>query len=187
VTNVKGGTKDFSLSQDPNTAQIWISNSGRSFAAKDIVDGGFLELVRYGIRDPHDPVIVNTVKVIDAVLKDPDVKIGICYHCYNNDRYGQGPNGEAWYDNAPFGTGRPWPLLTGERGHYEVACGNDATVYLRSIEAYAGSRGLIPEQIWNFPNRVNPTFYNSGPTGSAMPQGLRTTFSGPTHHFFLRF
>jgi glucoamylase len=168
-TSVKGGGTDYSM-PDTNTALLWVGNNPHSpFPAKDIVDGGFLELVRYGIRSPHDPIIVNSVKVIDAILRDDSMPGGPCYHRYNNDCYGQGPNGESWSIQNSNGIGRPWPLLAGERGHYEVACGNDATPYLRSMEAYAGTRKLIPEQAWNAPDRTNPTFYNGGPTGSANP------------------
>jgi glucoamylase len=165
-TTVKRGGTDYST-PDPNTALIWISSS--QFAAKDVVDGGFLELVRYGIRDPHDPIIADSVKVIDAILRDNSMPGGPCYHRYNHDTYGQGPNGESW--PSAGGIGRPWPLLAGERGHYEIACGNtnDAAPYLRAMEAFAGTRKLLPEQVWNAPDRTNPTFYNGGPTGSAMP------------------
>jgi glucoamylase len=166
-TDVKNGGHDYST-PNPDTAQFWIKNPPRPFQAKEIVDGGFLELVRYGIRDPRDPIIVDSVKVIDAVLKE-NLPNGPCYHRYNHDGYGQGPNGEAWSDSLPNGIGRPWPLLTGERGHYEVARGNNATSYVRYLENFAGDRKLIPEQLWDSPNRTNPTFYHGGPTGSAMP------------------
>jgi glucoamylase len=167
-TNVKNGGRDSSTSQDPNTARIKIKNPDRWYDAKDVVDGGFLELVRYGIRDAQDPKIKNTVSVIDAVLRDT-IPGGPCYHRYNHDGYGQGPNGESWSDSLQTGIGRPWPLLAGEQGHYEVACGNSAAPYLRSMEAFAGTRKLLPEQVWNAPDRTNPNFQNGGPTGSAMP------------------
>ena len=32
------------------------------FPARNVVDGGFLELVRYGIRKPDDPIIVDTLR-----------------------------------------------------------------------------------------------------------------------------
>jgi hypothetical protein len=40
------------------------------FPAKDIIDAGFLELVRYGIRKPDDSLIVDSLRVVDAVLKE---------------------------------------------------------------------------------------------------------------------
>ena len=39
------------------------------FEAREIIDAGFLELVRYGIRRADDPLIVDSLKVVDAVLK----------------------------------------------------------------------------------------------------------------------
>jgi glucoamylase len=69
-----------------------------------VVDGGFLELVRYGIRAADDPIIVNTVKVIDAVLK-VETGAGPVWHRYNHDGYGQKEDG------GPFsGFGR-WPRV----------------------------------------------------------------------------
>ena len=37
------------------------------------------------------------------------------------------------------------PLLTGERGHYEIAAGRDAGPYLRALENFSQAIGLIPE------------------------------------------
>jgi glucoamylase len=135
------------------------------FPARDIVDGGFLELVRYGIRKPDDPIILATVKVIDAVLK-VDTPAGPAWHRYNHDGYGQG------HDGAPFtsyGVGRVWPLLTGERGHYELAAGQSTETYLRTMEALASKTGLLPEQSWDQADRPDTYMWLGKPTGSAMP------------------
>lgn len=168
-TTVKGGGRDYTT-PDPNTALLWVGNNPHSpFPAKEIVDGGFLELVRYGIRSPHDPIIVDSVKVIDAIIRDDSMPGGPCYHRYNQDCYGQLANGDSWSGQNSNGVGGPWPLLAGERGHYEVALGGDATPYLRAMEAYAGEHKLIPEQVWSLPDRTNPTFYKGGPAGSARP------------------
>ena len=91
------------------------------FEAREIIDAGFLELVRYGVRRADDPLIVDSLKVVDAVLKR-DLPQGPGWLRYNWDGYGQRPDG------GPFqgwGQGRVWPLLTGERAHYELAAGND--------------------------------------------------------------
>jgi glucoamylase len=166
-TQVKGNQRNPTLPEDPNTAIIVLKNpDGRVFPARNIVDGGFLELVRYGIRSAHDQTIIDTLKVIDAVLKD-DLPGGPCFRRYNHDGYGQGDNGEP-YEGA--GVGRPWPLLTGERGHYQLAAGHDAKPYIRYLEAFAGSRGLLAEQLWNMPDLASiPPLIRGGPTGSAMP------------------
>ena len=135
------------------------------FPAKDVVDGGFLELVRYGIRSADDPIIVNTVKVIDAVLKI-DTAAGPAWHRYNHDGYGQQEDG------GPFtsvGRGRAWPLLTGERGHYELAAGRSAEMYIRAMEQFASSTGLLPEQVWDEADKPEAFMFRGKPTGSAMP------------------
>ena len=78
-----------------------------------------LAFVRFGLRAPDDPRIVNTVKVIDATLK-VDTPRGPAWHRYQGDGYGEHADG------GPFdgtGIGRAWPLLTGERAHYELAAG----------------------------------------------------------------
>jgi glucoamylase len=135
------------------------------FPARNVVDGGFLELVRYGIRKPDDPIIVNTIKVIDATIKT-DTPMGPAWHRYNHDGYGQREDGGPF---TQFGKGRVWPLLTGERGHYELAAGRDPSLYLRTMEALASKTGLLPEQSWDEADRPEVYMYFGKPTGSAMP------------------
>ena len=135
------------------------------FPARDVVDGGFLELVRYGIRRADDPLIVNTLKVIDATIKT-DTPMGPTWHRYNHDGYGQQGDGSPFTEH---GQGRVWPLLTGERGHYELAAGRDATPYLRTMEALASKTGLIPEQSWDEADLPEAYMFCGKPTGSAMP------------------
>ena len=57
------------------------------FEARNVVDGGFLELVRYGVRRADDPVMVDSLKVIDHVLK-VETPVGPCWRRYNHDGYG---------------------------------------------------------------------------------------------------
>jgi len=135
------------------------------YPARNVVDGGFLELVRYGIRDPHDPNILATIKVIDATIKT-DTPQGPTWHRYNHDGYGQG------HEGVPFihsGVGRVWPLLTGERGHYELAAGNRTEQYIRTMEGLASKTGLLPEQSWDEADRPDIYEWLGQPTGSAMP------------------
>jgi glucoamylase len=65
--------------------------------------------------------------------------------------------------------GRPWPLLTGERGHYELAAGRDVRPFLRAMENFATLTRLLPEQIWDLPDLPSELMYYSKPTGAAMP------------------
>ena len=155
--------------EDPNRGVIAIANrpaeSQREFPAKEIVDAGFLELVRYGIRKPDDPVIVDSLRVVDAVLK-VDTPFGPCWHRYNRDGYGQREDG------GPFqwaGKGRAWPLLSGERGHYELAAGRSAAAFIRSMEQFASPTGLLTEQVWDEADRLEQHLILGRPTGAAMP------------------
>jgi glucoamylase len=102
---------------------------------------------------------------MDAVIKT-DTPQGPTWHRYNHDGYGQG------HDGAPFtqyGIGRVWPLLTGERGHYELAAGNSTEKYIRTIEGLASNTGLLPEQSWDEADRPEIYEWLGKPTGSAMP------------------
>lgn len=106
-----------------------------------VVDGGFLELVHLGLRAPDDPHILKTLPVWDALCRR-DMPCGPAWHRYNDDGYGEHEDG------APFdgtGRGRLWPLLTGERGHYELAVGRDPSPYIRAMECFANESGLLPE------------------------------------------
>jgi glucoamylase len=137
------------------------------FEAREIIDGGFLELVRYGVRRADDPLIVDSLKVVDHVLK-VETPRGPCWRRYNFDGYGTGPDGSPF---TGYGQGRAWPLLTGERAHYALAAGQDVLPYVQAIEAFASMGGMLPEQIWDSPeievrgHKLRP----GDPAGSAMP------------------
>ena len=155
--------------EDPNRGFVGLANQSPGapwkFPAKEVVDGGFLELVRYGIRRPDDPVIVDSLRVLDAVLK-VDTPNGPCWRRYNHDGYGQREDG------GPFvgcGKGRAWPLLTGERGHYELAAGRAPAPYLQAMARFASPTGLLPEQVWDEPDRPDLFMFLGRPTGSARP------------------
>jgi glucoamylase len=141
------------------------SGAPSEFPARNVVDGGFLQLVRYGIRHPEDPIVVATVKVIDAVLKT-ETPAGPTWHRYNHDGYGQRANGDPW---KGAGVGRVWPLLTGERGHYELAAGRSTERYIRAMEGLASPTGLLPEQSWDESDIPEKFMWFGRPTGSAMP------------------
>lgn len=155
--------------EDPNSGTVHIASprpgTNNAFPAKEIVDGGFLQLVRYGIRHPDDPIVVNSVRVIDAVLK-VDTPFGPLWHRYNHDNYGQRDDGSPYQE---WGTGRGWPLLTGERGHYELALGRDVEPYIEAMEGFANHTGLLPEQAWDSPDLPEEHMYLGRPTGSAVP------------------
>ena len=133
--------------------------------AEEQVGADFLQLVRLGLRDPSDALIRASIEVVDRELRR-QTPSGPSWGRYSGDGYGE-PG-----DGSPFngaGKGHAWPLLTGERGHYELAAGRDARPYLEAMLAMAGRGGLIPEQIWDAEpipaHRLEP----GRPSGSAMP------------------
>ena len=132
----------------------------------EVISVDALALVRFGLRAADDPRILNTIKVIDARLKI-DTPSGPCWYRYTNDGYGEDAEGN------PFtykGIGRPWPLLTGERAHYEIAAGNikKAISLLKTMEGFAENY-LLPEQIWDQQDIPEKGLIFGKSSGSAMP------------------
>jgi glucoamylase len=125
----------------------------------------FLQLVRFGLRRWDDPLILGSVRLADALLK-VDTPCGPCWRRYYDDGYGEHDDGSA-YDGV--GRGRPWPLLTGERGHYEIACGRDPLPLLEAMARMASPGGMLPEQVWDGPPIPQRGLEPGRPTGSAMP------------------
>jgi glucoamylase len=161
------GDPYFAADRGPDTVRINNRGPGEriDFPACDVVDAGFLELVRYGVRRVDDPLVVDSLKVIDHVLK-VDAPAGPCWRRYNHDGYGQR------HDGGPFlgwGQGRAWPLLTGERAHYEMAAGHDVSTYIRAIEGFSSQGGMLPEQIWDAPDIPELGLRLGKFTGAAMP------------------
>jgi glucoamylase len=133
----------------------------------NIVSPDALALVRFGLRSADDPRIRNTVKVIDALLRT-DMPAGPIWRRYNEDGYGEHEDGHPFDGN---GVGRCWPLLIGERAHYELAAGrlNVAQSLLASLQAFASPGGLLPEQTWDGSDIPERELFFGKPSGSAMP------------------
>jgi glucoamylase len=135
--------------------------------ASHVVSPDALALVRFGLRAPDDPRILNTIKVIDALLK---VKLpqGPCWYRYNDDGYGEHADGSP-FDGS--GIGRLWPLLAGERAHYELAAGNSkgAEELLRSVALSTNGSRLLPEQVWDSQDIPERELFFGKPSGSACP------------------
>lgn len=155
--------------EDPNTGSIILANrppgEPYQFAAKDIVDAGFLELVRYGIRAAGSALMEDSLRVIDALLK-VETPFGPVWRRYNHDGYGPHADGRAYQG---WGIGRAWPLLAGERAHYELAAGRDARPLVAAMENFASRSGMLPEQVWDQPDLPQAGMYLGKPAGSAMP------------------
>ena len=150
---------------DPDTAILHIVNGSGSYPARNVVSADFLQLVRLGVRDSHDPLIVDSLAVVDAVLKY-DLPQGPCWRRYNHDGYGQKADGGA-FDGT--GVGRSWPLLTGERGHYEFAAGRDPMPFIKTMEKFANQGGMLTEQVWDADDLPGGRMKRGEPTGAAMP------------------
>jgi glucoamylase len=155
--------------EDCGTEVVRIQNrppgTRTEFEAREIIDAGFLELVRYGVRRADDKLIVDSLKVVDAVLKR-ELPQGAGWLRYNGDGYGQRPDGgpfEGW------GQGRVWPLLTGERAHYELAAGKDIGPLIKTYEQFASCGQLLPEQVWDEADRPERSLRTGQPAGSAVP------------------
>ena len=184
--------EDIQPNEDPNSGTITVPHrhpdSPSEFPAKEIVDPSFLQLVRYGVRSPNDPLIIDSLKVVDAVLKT-ETPHGPVWKRYNHDGHGQREDGSAW---DKWGTGRSWVLLTGERGQYELAAGGDPRPYIEALEGFATPTGLLPEQVWDAEDIPNAHMYLGRPTGSAMPllwshseyiKLLRSTMDGQPYDY----
>ena len=136
-------------------------------AATHLISPDALALVRFGLRAPDDPRILDTIKVIDSLLMT-QLPQGPCWYRYNGDGYGE------HQDGSPFdgtGIGRPWPLLAGERAHYELAAGRPevAEELLRVMEESTEGGRLIPEQVWDATDIPERELFRGKPSGSACP------------------
>jgi len=118
---------------------------------RKVVDPSFLELARLGVKPANDPVIANSLTVVDDQLRVPTPN-GTFWHRYSFDGYGETRTGEPWRvtdDDSNLTLGRAWPIFAGERGEYELLTGGDARPRLRSIAATANDGGMIAEQVWD--------------------------------------
>ena len=184
--------------KDANSNTKINANNGREgFNKKQILDGGFLELVRYGVRDALAPSIVKTLPEYDDETLTDNLQVKYSfeftdgsgtfagYRRYGNDGYGEdevtGANYAEGGKNSPGQRGRVWPFFTGERGHYEIAAANannslDATKqqaiknsYVKGLEQFANQGMMLPEQVWDGVG-INKAGYILGEgTNSATP------------------
>jgi glucoamylase len=113
-------------------------------------------------------LIVRTLAIVDRLIK-AKTPGGSAWYRYNHDAYGERPDGGN-YDGRT-GVGRPWTLLTGERGEYEVARGDVAAArkLLDAMMAFANEGLMIPEQVWDRSQSPRPELRFGEGTGSATP------------------
>ena len=178
-----------SRNEDPNDRGALGDNNGQVGLPEDrIIDGGFLELVRYGVRPADAPSILATLPEYDDQEREDRLRVRYdlngfpAFRRYGNDGYGENAETGGNYGvggMTPGQRGRVWPFFTGERGHYELARAlrsgeTDLTAirdtYVAGMESFANEGLLLPEQVWD--GVGNPTVHGYEPgqgTNSATP------------------
>ncbi|TLD69400.1 glucoamylase [Phragmitibacter flavus] len=150
---------------DPDSLEIQLANGGGKHLAREVVGGDFLHLVRLGLRAADEPLVLSSIEVMDEMIRH-ELPQGPGWRRYNFDGYGQRDDGEGFDE---VGVGRCWPILTGERGHYELAAGRDPLPFIETMEKMANEGGMISEQLWDGEDQPGHGFKKGEPTGAAMP------------------
>ena len=150
---------------DPNADIDYnVGNGGPTLDQREVIDAGFLELVRLGELPANDPDVLRTLPIVDAEIKSTTPS-GPGWHRYNGDGYGdRASDGRPWAPSGQ-GTGHLWPVLSAERAEHSLASGDtaEATSLLLGMRAFASGVGLIPEQDWELdPIAASP--YGTDPT-----------------------
>jgi len=185
---------------DPSAKTALGDNNGQPGQPQDrIIDGGFLELVRYGVRAANDEHILATLPEYDDQGREdryrvrydfgPAADLTPGWRRYGNDGYGENTETGGNYGvggMTPGQRGRVWPFFTGERGHYELAAlladgsGDEGwwrtnldalrQTYVRGMERFANDGLMLPEQVWDGVGDPTANQYRPGQgTDSATP------------------
>jgi glucoamylase len=143
------------------------SQSQKYVVAREVVSPDVWALVRYGLRAPDDERIRATTELIDATLRT-DTPRGPVWHRYTHDGYGETQEGEPF---SKKGIGRGWPLLVGERAHYELARGDTGEAWrlFDVLENFGGDVRLLSEQVWDSADLPEKGLLLGHATGSARP------------------
>lgn len=183
LTDESGNGKYYlriNANDNPNDhSALGTSNAQVIADESQVIDGGFLELVRYGVRAANDKNILETLPEYDNT-KLPDllrVKYEFTFpgvegsfpgwRRYGIDGYGEDISNGLGYveaNNSAQGRGRVWPFFTGERGHFELQLaqtlqsvnGKDnldieklRNTYVKAMELFANEGMMLPEQVWD--------------------------------------
>ncbi len=163
---------------NPDQASDYTLGNGdpASYDQRAVVDQGFLELVRLGELPASSPLVTNSLKVTGATISAPTPS-GTGIMRYNGDGYGDCElsvfedcqvNGQPWA-TTDEGTGHPWPVLSGENGEYQILAG-DSSALGADLDFMLNSSsgvGLVPEQVWNYPD-VPASPYGSDPATASI-------------------
>ncbi|HET6549587.1 MAG TPA: glycoside hydrolase family 15 protein, partial [Solirubrobacter sp.] len=160
---------------DNGTTYTLGDNFDRPVDQREIVDNSFLGLVLFGVKKWDDATVRNSLAVGDESLR-----VGDLWHRFTFDGYGEQADGGDWdlLDTPARQTrGRLWPLLSGERGEYNLIAGHRADRFLHTIAATANDGLMLPEQVWD----------DQPPPGETPGQGTRSaTPLAWTHGQFIR-
>jgi glucoamylase len=159
---------------NPNDTSDRLCFQEGCFYAHDVVDFGFLDLVRLGIQMPTDAAVATSLaptaaasdgnSTVQVTMANGD----IYFHRYDHDNYGESNSDCSGFPGSGANRyGRLWPVLSGERGEYELANGRSANVYLQSMADATNDGYFAPEQIWD--RSDVPCFALGRATGSASP------------------
>ncbi|UPV76506.1 glycoside hydrolase family 15 protein (plasmid) [Halorussus limi] len=165
--------------RDPEDgALLDINNGGPRLDERNVVDAGFLELVRLGVKPWDDEVVRNSLSVVDDTIR-VETPHGPAFYRYNGDGYGEQDGSDKYPAGAPWsldnsGKGRLWPIFSGERGEYELLAGTDSGAtaprnLLETMAGFANSGRMIPEQVWDRPEPTAFGWEFGAGTGSATP------------------
>lgn len=188
-----------SENENPNDHALLEERNGQANVNEsEVVDGGFLELVRYGVRSPLNKEIQDTLPEMDDTSLPDAVRVkyefsfaGVDgkipgWRRYGKDGYGEdtiaGRGYNATGTSLPEGRGRVWPIFSGERGHYELAKAKASgklnaesintlrNTYVKGMELFANEGYMIPEQVWDGVGNNDTYNYTAGEgTNSATP------------------
>jgi glucoamylase len=163
---------------DPNDRGDLLDRNGRGVLKEsEIIDGGFLELVRYGVRAADDPHVLDTLPELDNMDLPHPLRVKYEFQFpgvegtfpgwrrYGHDGYGENvETGQGYGYNGEMTRGqrgRVWPFFTGERGHYELARAKQEgdlsseemntlrNTYVKGMEMFANKGLMLPEQVWD--------------------------------------
>jgi glucoamylase len=168
---------------DPNSNDpVNLGNGSITVDQRSLIDAGFLDLVRLGILPASDPVVRSSLTVVDDTIErstpsgpgfyrygtsGPGSKDGYG-DCFEPDPTNCSPTGAPW-PPTNAGSGHLWPVLSGERGEYEIAAGQPASARARlnSMRNMTSGQGLEPEQAWENP-AVPASPYGSDPSTASI-------------------
>ena len=149
-----------------------LANAGPTLDERDVIDAGFLDLVRLGIRPPDHPVVQNSLLAVDESIR-VETPHGPGFYRYNGDGYGErgGDDAGAPWTPETGGIGRLWPLLTGERAEYALRAEDDEdpTDLLATLAGFANEGRMLPEQVWDRATETEYGWRFGEGTGSATP------------------